>query len=138
MGRGRSSPWRGSGEGVTILSLKFRSKAPHPIPLPNREREPALSPARESDSPRLVLGIKKPRPSMTSQSATSIDQTLARYRRMFDLGGKIALVLGAASGIGKASAEALAALGAVVICADIDPAGVEATAAGIGGKAHRV
>jgi NAD(P)-dependent dehydrogenase (short-subunit alcohol dehydrogenase family) len=75
---------------------------------------------------------------MTSPSATSIDQTLARYRRMFDLGGKIALVLGAASGIGKASAEALAALGAVVICADIDQAGVEATAAGIGGKAYRV
>ncbi|MFI4989093.1 MAG: 3-oxoacyl-ACP reductase, partial [Alphaproteobacteria bacterium] len=38
------------------------------------------------------------------------------YRRLFDLSGKTALVLGAASGIGKASAEALAALGARVIC----------------------
>ena len=41
-------------------------------------------------------------------------------------------MLGAASGIGKASAEALAALGADVICADKDRAGVERTAAEIG------
>ena len=48
---------------------------------------------------------------------------------LFRLDGRTALVLGAASGIGKASAEALAALGASVICADRDKAGVEATAA---------
>jgi NAD(P)-dependent dehydrogenase (short-subunit alcohol dehydrogenase family) len=41
-------------------------------------------------------------------------------------------VLGAASGIGKASAEVLAALGATVICADKHKDGVEATAAEIG------
>jgi NAD(P)-dependent dehydrogenase (short-subunit alcohol dehydrogenase family) len=60
------------------------------------------------------------------------------YRKLFDLSGRKALVLGAASGIGKASAEALAALGAAVHCADIDLARTEATAAGIhaaGGKA---
>ena len=74
---------------------------------------------------------------MTSRSTANIDQTLERYRRMFDLNGKTALVLGAASGIGKASAEALAALGAAVICADINEA-VEATAAAIRGTAHRV
>ena len=75
---------------------------------------------------------------MTSDASVGIDQTLERYRRLFDLSGKTALVLGAASGIGKASAEALLALGARVICADIDAAGVEATAAATGGKAHRV
>ena len=53
------------------------------------------------------------------------------YRRLFDLSGKSAVVLGAASGIGKSSAEALAALGAVVLCADRDADGAEATAAGI-------
>jgi NAD(P)-dependent dehydrogenase (short-subunit alcohol dehydrogenase family) len=42
------------------------------------------------------------------------------YRKLFDLSGKSAVVLGAASGIGKSSAEALAALGAVVLCADRD------------------
>ena len=57
---------------------------------------------------------------------------LERYRASFDLTGKTALVLGAASGIGKASAEALAALGANVICADKDREGVERTAAEIG------
>lgn len=62
----------------------------------------------------------------------------AQYRRLFDLTGKTALVLGAASGIGKASAEVLAALGAVVLCADRDAAGVERTAKGIApvGKAE--
>ncbi|HZB92210.1 MAG TPA: SDR family NAD(P)-dependent oxidoreductase, partial [Stellaceae bacterium] len=61
------------------------------------------------------------------------------YRKLFDLGGRKALVLGAASGIGKSSAEALAAFGAAVHCADIDLAGAEATAAGIraaGGEAE--
>jgi NAD(P)-dependent dehydrogenase (short-subunit alcohol dehydrogenase family) len=55
------------------------------------------------------------------------------YRKLFDLSNKTALVLGAASGIGKASAEALAALGAAVICADRDGDGAEATAAAIRG-----
>ena len=53
------------------------------------------------------------------------------YRRLFDLSGKFAVVLGAASGIGKSSAEALAELGATVVCADRDGGGAEATAAGI-------
>src|ERR1700744_5232369 len=52
------------------------------------------------------------------------------YRRLFDLAGKTAVVLGAASGIGKASAEALASLGADVMCADISVEGAEASAAG--------
>jgi NAD(P)-dependent dehydrogenase (short-subunit alcohol dehydrogenase family) len=60
------------------------------------------------------------------------EQRLEAYRRRFQLDGKTALVLGAASGIGKACAEALAALGATVICADKNKDGVEATAAEIG------
>lgn len=53
------------------------------------------------------------------------------YRKLFDLTGKTAVVLGAASGIGKSSAEALASLGARVLCADREGEGAEATAAGI-------
>jgi NAD(P)-dependent dehydrogenase (short-subunit alcohol dehydrogenase family) len=56
------------------------------------------------------------------------------YRKLFDLSGKTALVLGAASGIGKSSAEALAALGAHVLCADRTVDGAEATAAAIRGQ----
>jgi NAD(P)-dependent dehydrogenase (short-subunit alcohol dehydrogenase family) len=67
---------------------------------------------------------------MTSDDA-GIAVRLERYRALFDLTGKTALVLGAASGIGKASAEALAALGADVICADKNREGVERTAAEI-------
>jgi NAD(P)-dependent dehydrogenase (short-subunit alcohol dehydrogenase family) len=59
---------------------------------------------------------------------TPIEERIDAYRRLFDLSGKTALVLGAASGIGKASAEALAALGAAVICADKNKQGVEETA----------
>ncbi len=61
------------------------------------------------------------------------------YRKLFDLTGKTAVVLGAASGIGKSSAEALASLGARVMCADRASEGAEATAAGIraqGGSAE--
>ena len=61
------------------------------------------------------------------------------YRKLFDLTGKTAVVLGAASGIGKSSAEALAGPGAHVVCADRDLERCEATAAGIrdaGGEAE--
>jgi NAD(P)-dependent dehydrogenase (short-subunit alcohol dehydrogenase family) len=71
-----------------------------------------------------------------SPAAASIEQRLASYRAMFRLDGKTALVLGAASGIGKASAEALAALGASVICADQNKDGVETTAREIGTPAQ--
>ena len=56
------------------------------------------------------------------------------YRKLFDLTGKTAVVLGAASGIGKSSAEALASLGASVLCADREANGAEATAAAIHAK----
>jgi NAD(P)-dependent dehydrogenase (short-subunit alcohol dehydrogenase family) len=48
------------------------------------------------------------------------------------LGGRIAIVTGAASGIGRATAEALAAGGASVVIADVDDEGALATAASIG------
>lgn len=54
-----------------------------------------------------------------------------RYRTLFDLTGKSALVMGAASGIGEATARTLAGLGASVVCADLDGAGAKATAEGI-------
>lgn len=66
-----------------------------------------------------------------SDAATDIEERLETYRALFSLQGKTALVLGAASGIGKAAAEAMAALGATLICADRDTAGVEATVAGL-------
>jgi NAD(P)-dependent dehydrogenase (short-subunit alcohol dehydrogenase family) len=46
---------------------------------------------------------------------------------MFDLSGKTALVVGAGSGIGAASAQGLAAFGARVFCADLDAASAEET-----------
>ena len=61
------------------------------------------------------------------------------YQKLFDLTGRKALVMGAASGIGKASAEALGDLGAEVYCADLDGVKAEATAELIrtgGGRAH--
>lgn len=61
------------------------------------------------------------------------------YRDLFDLTGRHALVIGAGSGIGEASAEGLADFGARVVCADLDGAAAEATASRIrekGGDAH--
>jgi NAD(P)-dependent dehydrogenase (short-subunit alcohol dehydrogenase family) len=50
-----------------------------------------------------------------------------KYPAMFDLDGKIALVTGAASGLGVAFALAMAEAGAHVACADIDMEGLAAT-----------
>lgn len=61
------------------------------------------------------------------------------YRRLLDLEGQVALVVGAASGIGRASAEALAAFGAKVVLADRDQEGLEAALAAVraqGGEAE--
>jgi NAD(P)-dependent dehydrogenase (short-subunit alcohol dehydrogenase family) len=77
--------------------------------------------------------------SRASQSKKAL--TLKDYRKLFDLAGKTAVVLGAASGIGKSSAATLAGLGARVVCADRDIEGCEATAAGIradGGEAEAI
>lgn len=53
------------------------------------------------------------------------------YDHQFDLTGRRAVVVGAGSGIGEASAHALAAQGAAVVCADRDRDAAERTAAGI-------
>lgn len=54
------------------------------------------------------------------------------------LDGKVALITGAASGIGRATARRFAAEGAAVVCADLDGEGAERTAAELteaGGRA---
>ncbi len=64
---------------------------------------------------------------------------MQHYRAMLDLSGQGALVVGAASGIGRASAEALAAFGARVLLADRDEGGLEAALKairGAGGEAE--
>lgn len=50
---------------------------------------------------------------------------------LFDLGGRVAVVSGAASGMGKAMSLALAEAGADIVLADIDAEGAEAAAAEI-------
>ncbi len=63
------------------------------------------------------------------------------YRRLFDLTGKTAVVLGAASGIGKSSAEALGRAGRDCRLRRSGRRGAEATAAGIrdrGGAAEAI
>lgn len=54
---------------------------------------------------------------------------------MSRLAGKVALVTGAAGGLGRATARALAGEGAVVVAADLDEPGARAVAAEVGGHA---
>jgi 3-oxoacyl-[acyl-carrier protein] reductase len=46
-------------------------------------------------------------------------------REAFDLSGRVAVITGAASGIGEASARLLAGVGATVVCADVNVDGVK-------------
>ena len=65
--------------------------------------------------------------------------SLADYRSLFDLHGRTAVVIGAGSGIGRSGAEALAAFGAEVVCADLSADAAREVATGIvdaGGKAR--
>jgi len=66
-------------------------------------------------------------------------ETTESVRDAFDLSGRVALVTGAGSGIGRTTAEVLAAAGASVVCADINQTGADETARGIvdaGGSAE--
>ena len=54
---------------------------------------------------------------------------------LLDLGGKVAIVTGAASGMGRETARYFAAAGAAVVCADWNGPGAEAIAAELGGTA---
>jgi 3-oxoacyl-[acyl-carrier protein] reductase len=54
----------------------------------------------------------------------------------FDVSGLVAVVTGAGSGIGRGTAIHLAAAGATVVCADIDPAAAKATAEAAGGDSY--
>ena len=61
--------------------------------------------------------------------------------KAFDLGGRVAIVTGAGSGIGAASARLLAAAGATVVCVDRDRETLDATCSAIvddGGAASGV
>ncbi|MFT5088319.1 MAG: NAD(P)-dependent dehydrogenase (short-subunit alcohol dehydrogenase family) [Candidatus Latescibacterota bacterium] len=57
---------------------------------------------------------------------------------LFDLSGRVAVVSGAASGLGKAMATALAEVGADLVLADIDPDGMQRTAGELEALGRRV
>lgn len=60
---------------------------------------------------------------------------MADTTNLFRLDGRIAAVIGAGSGIGEAVARGAAALGATVVCLDMNEAAARATAKTIGGHA---
>lgn len=67
--------------------------------------------------------------------------TPSDYRALFDLTGRVALVVGGGSGIGQAGAEAMAAMGAHVVVADLATANAQSVGERIrggGGNADAV
>jgi NAD(P)-dependent dehydrogenase (short-subunit alcohol dehydrogenase family) len=60
------------------------------------------------------------------------------YQKLFNLDGRVAVVIGAGSGIGQSAAKGLAAYGAFVICADVQQEAAEQTAREIGSRASPI
>jgi NAD(P)-dependent dehydrogenase (short-subunit alcohol dehydrogenase family) len=58
------------------------------------------------------------------------------YERLFRLDDRVAVVIGAGSGIGEAAARGLAAHGAFVVCADVQTERAGRTASSIGDRAN--
>lgn len=58
------------------------------------------------------------------------------YRELFDLTGREVLVIGAGSGIGRATAKGLADFGALVTCADSNGSAAQAAAAELGAAGY--
>lgn len=76
---------------------------------------------------------------MTDIDSDDLGAAPRDYSRLFRLDGQRAVVVGAASGIGREAARALAAQGADVVCADIDLDGAAVTAAGgVGLRPYRL
>lgn len=76
------------------------------------------------------------REQLRGRASSNVDSgmtQLAEHRKLFDLTGRRAVVIGAGSGIGAAAASGLAAFGARVICADLDADKANATANAING-----
>ena len=70
---------------------------------------------------------------------TDVPASQAVAGRLFDLSGRVAVVTGAASGLGRAIAAGLATHGAAVFAADVNEAGLQETVArirGAGGTAE--
>ena len=59
------------------------------------------------------------------------------YEQLFRLEGRIAVVIGAGSGIGQAAAKGLAAHGAFVVCADVNVEAAQLTADQLGAERAR-
>jgi len=63
-----------------------------------------------------------------------VSDRVSNYRDLFDLTGQRALVIGAGSGIGRATAQGLADFGANVTCADMNLDAAESVAAELKGR----
>jgi len=62
---------------------------------------------------------------------------MLNYEQLFRLEGRIAVVIGAGSGIGQAAAKGLAAHGAFVVCADVNLEAAQLTADQLGAERAR-
>lgn len=61
------------------------------------------------------------------------DEAIPDYATRHRMDGEVAVVVGAGQGIGRQSSHALAALGATVLCVDIDPGRADEIATAVGG-----
>src|SRR5262245_57995935 len=93
-------------------------------------------PTATRSSPFYPTGRGPARLAGESETCSTIEATTRRIMKRFQ--GRTVLITGAGSGIGRATAERFGSEGGAVVCADLNEAGVNETAAAIraqGGEA---
>src|SRR5262249_37660934 len=130
-------PRRGSGPPQDRSRCAGRTARPAPGP----PRSSLRSPCHRDESSRPTRGdlpVRDAARNGSSPRSTPLGcramETAGSVRHAFDLTGRIALVTGAGSGIGRTSAEVLAGAGATVVCADLDAERAAETARAIVGE----
>ena len=127
-----AAPGAGAGRRPVRASALRRRMPPSPPTSPR-------PPSRSSPMPRRSAASRRcPRATCSTSNTGSLEQAKLKGAVAKPFAGQVAVVTGAGSGIGEATAKAFAAEGAAVAVLDLDEAAAKAAAKEVGGLGARL